>query len=185
MTLLVRRFCGQLTRDSYSEIGIAQDGERWSIVLAGPRTGPADTAAAAREILVLTNNARAKARRCGKKTYARASPLSWNQQLADAASRHSEEMATVDYFSHTAKNGSTPGDRVAGEGYRYRVVAENIAAGQSDAHEVIAEWLESPGHCANLMNSEVTEMGAGLHVSPAGAASNLGVYWTEVFAAPR
>ncbi len=154
----------------------------WSIVLAAPAAAPVDPEAAAQKILALTNEARAQRRRCGQKAYAKAPPLKWNAQLAAAAVGHSEDMASKNYFSHISKDGDTQSERVTSEGYRYRIVAENIAAGQSDAREVVAGWLKSPDHCANLMNPNVTEMGAGLNADP---ASEFGVYWTQLFAAPR
>jgi uncharacterized protein YkwD len=43
-------------------------------------------------------------------------------------------------------------------------------------------WIDSPGHCANLMNPAYTDMGAGFAVS---AASEMGVYWAQAFGAPR
>ncbi len=181
MKLLAQRFCGQLTRASYTDIGIYQNGASWSIVLAAPRSGPTDAAAAAKKILALTNSARGQARRCGKTDYSKAQPLSWNAQLAAAATQHSADMASKNYFSHTAENGSTPDERVKHAGYRYRIVAENIAAGQADAREVVTGWLKSPGHCANVMNPKVTEMGAGVRSE---SASKLGIYWTQVFARP-
>lgn len=180
--LLAQHYCAQLVSKEYSEIGVSQDGKRWSIVLAAPRAGPVDARAAAARIVTLTNEARAKARRCGNKAFAKAPPVKWNDTLADAATRHSEDMASRNYFSHIAKDGSDPTERVVRAGYRYRVVAENIAAGQSEPREVIAGWLASPGHCANLMNPKVTEIGVGTHTD---RESDFVVYWTQIFAVPR
>jgi uncharacterized protein YkwD len=44
---------------------------------------------------------------------------------------------------------------------------------------VIAEWLDSPRHCANIMSADFTEMGVAV------AASSDGVYWAQAFGAPR
>lgn len=182
MVLLAQRFCGQLMRPSYSEIGIYREGTEWSIVLAAPAAALGDSKAAVRKVLASTNDARSQPRLCGQKAYTKAAPLKWNEKLAAAAAKHSEDMASKNYFSHIAKDGGTPGERVTSEDYRYRIVSENIAAGQSDPREVVTGWLKSPGHCANLMNPNVTEMGAGLNADP---KSEFGVYWTQVFAAPR
>jgi uncharacterized protein YkwD len=41
--------------------------------------------------------------------------------------------------------------------------------------EAMKEWLNSPGHCTNIMNPAFTEMGAWIS----------GLYWTQVFAQPQ
>jgi len=61
-------------------------------------------------------------------------------------------------------------------------VAENIASGQKDADDVVRTWLESPGHCANLMNPDMRDMGVAYAFD---ASSTDGIYWVQVFAARR
>ena len=82
------------------------------------------------------------------------------------------------YFSHAGRDGRDVGARARSTGYDWRRVGENIASGQASAAEAVAGWLESPGHCANLMNPAFTEMGAAyaLREGPRPAA-----YWTQVF----
>lgn len=46
----------------------------------------------------------------------------------------------------------------------------------------MAAWIKSPEHCANLMNPAFTEMGVAFAID---RKSELGVYWTQEFAAPR
>lgn len=46
--------------------------------------------------------------------------------------------------------------------------------GQQNEEEVMKSWLKSPGHCANIMNPDVTEVGV----------ARSGTYWTQLFAAP-
>jgi uncharacterized protein YkwD len=62
------------------------------------------------------------------------------------------------------------------------VVGENIAAGQPTPEQVVAGWVQSPRHCANLMAAEYTEMGVAYATEPHSAA---GTYWTQMFASPR
>ena len=62
-------------------------------------------------------------------------------------------MARSDDFSPTARNRSTPAQRVTRAGYRYRMTDENIAGGQWSPQAAMAGWPKSPGHCANLMNA--------------------------------
>jgi uncharacterized protein YkwD len=61
-------------------------------------------------------------------------------------------------------------------------VAENVAAGDRSAEAVVQTWLASPGHCANLMNAEVRDMGIAYAFE---AGSPKGTYWAQVFATRR
>ncbi|WP_350340809.1 CAP domain-containing protein, partial [Escherichia coli] len=45
-------------------------------------------------------------------------------------------------------------------GYLYQQIGENIAAGRDTARKVVDGWLDSPGHCATLMNPDFRELGA-------------------------
>jgi uncharacterized protein YkwD len=62
------------------------------------------------------------------------------------------------------------------------VVGENIAAGQPTAEQVVAGWLKSAGHCANLMDPDFSEMGVAFAVAPQRGKA---IYWAQLFATPR
>ncbi|MBC7804408.1 MAG: CAP domain-containing protein [Candidatus Parcubacteria bacterium] len=176
--------CPDLQQAAMTEIGIFQDARQLWIVMAAPFGSPIALSqqAAGRRVLELVNQARARPRRCGEKDFAAAAPLRWNGKLAEAARQHSEDMARHDYFNHRGRDGDGPAERVARAGYRYRIVAENIAAGQVRPEDAVAEWIKSPGHCANLMHPLVTEMGSAYAVD---RASAMGVYWTQAFGVQR
>ncbi|HBZ05376.1 MAG TPA: CAP domain-containing protein, partial [Massilia sp.] len=101
---------------------------------------------------------------------------------AQAAREHSSDMAAHRRFSHRGSDDSEVAQRATRVGYRWRHIGENIAAGQTSAQEAVAGWLESPGHCANLMNPDFSEMGAGYAISRARMPGF--AYWTQVFAMP-
>ena len=124
------------------------------------------------------NSARKQARRCGSKTFAAAPALRWNIRLQRAATRHASDMAQNNFFDHVGSNGDDVVARVEAQGYSWQTVAENLAAGQDTADEAIEGWLRSPGHCANIMNSAVTEMAM---VCVSSEKSDLTYYWTQVF----
>ncbi|MCG7929733.1 MAG: CAP domain-containing protein [Candidatus Thiodiazotropha lotti] len=130
-------------------------------------------------MLTLVNNARAVSRNCGGTNYSAVEAIAWHCQLETAAQNHSTSMADNDYFSHTGLDDSSPGDRITAAGYIWRAYAENIAAGYNDEEAVMTAWLESPGHCANIMNTSVTEMGAGVAENP---SARYRIYWTQDFA---
>ncbi len=134
------------------------------------------------QMLTLVNDARAVSRSCGA-DFADAQPaLSWNCLLDQAAVGHSVSMATNDFHAHVSPvDGSGPGDRIADVGYNPQAWGENIAAGYADEEAVVQAWLDSPGHCLNIMSGSFTELGAGYAENP---ASTYGIYWTQNFGRP-
>jgi len=100
-----------------------------------------------------------------------------------AGSRLFEAICRLDEYYPTRRERAILTDHAAAyAGYRWQQIGENIAAGQGSAEQVVAGWLASPGHCANIMNPGFTEMGAAYATSEGGAA---GSYWTQVFGTPR
>ncbi len=136
-----------------------------------------------KQMLTLVNNSRASATTCGADTLAAVPALSWHCLLEDAAQDHSESMADNDFHEHISPiDGSNPGDRIAATGYTARAWGENIAAGYADTETVVQAWLDSEGHCRNIMSASFTQMGSGVAENP---ASTYRIYWTQKFAAPR
>lgn len=105
-----------------------------------------------KEILDLTNSFRV---RNGL------SALSWSDAAATSARLHSEDMAKNNYFSHTGRNGSTPGDRMKAQGISYRSNGENIIGGYGNALFSSNGWMNSSGHRSNMLNKSFTYLGVG------------------------
>jgi uncharacterized protein YkwD len=110
------------------------------------------------------NDARRHGRRCGSERFAAAPPLHASRDLEDAAADHARDMARRRFFEHRGSDGSEPRDRVRRAGYQSRLTGENIALGPESAEEVVAGWLDSPGHCANIMEPRFRDIGVGLAV---------------------
>jgi uncharacterized protein YkwD len=109
-----------------------------------------------------------------------APPLRLNPTLAGVATAHAADMARYSYFSHTGRDGSNVDGRATRAGYPWRAIGENIAAGQMTADTVVQGWINSPGHCANIMSPAFSEMGAAFVVNN---QSSQGIYWAQVFGA--
>jgi len=138
------------------------------------------------------NQARAEVRDChdGKGLVGPSQPLRWNDELYASAYEHSYDMAMSDTFSHygsgtkydiTADGGSPSYfyERIENNGYtHYQHLGENIAGGQESIEEVMNAWLESPGHCANIMNNDFDEIGMAIVMEE---ESRFGIYWTQNF----
>src|SRR5262245_41324247 len=88
-------------------------------------------------------------------------PLREEEMLASAALGHALDMASEDYFAHDSLDGRTPWDRIRDAGYDFNAAAENIAAGYSTPEEVVAGWMASSGHRANILLPDLRELGVG------------------------
>lgn len=88
-------------------------------------------------------------------------PYTLNAELTNAATLHSQYMATTCDISHTEANGSTPRTRAAAAGYTGSWISENIYVGQSAA-TAWDFWIHSPVHYAGLTHGVVTEIGIGV-----------------------
>jgi uncharacterized protein YkwD len=104
------------------------------------------------------------------------------KRLTDAANRHSRSMGASSYFRHELY---TPNERRTwtpfstwirwywpGPGYRVWSAGENLAWGAPDisASRTVTNWMNSPGHRANILNPLWRYIGVGaVHVDdPAG-----------------
>lgn len=126
----------------------------------GTGTGIPEIDSIREEFLDAVNQARSVSRLCGNTSYPGASPVAWNDRLAMAAYLHSVDMETNQFFSHTGSDGSSPGDRITREGYAWWMYGENIAVGYPTVSDVMQAWLESEGHCRNIMTPDFEEIGA-------------------------
>ncbi len=85
--------------------------------------------------------------------------LEVSPELVESARRHATWMTLNRILRHT----SAP-------------VAENIAMGQRDSQEVVADWMRSPGHRANILNGRYRRIGAAAYRTPEGT-----IYWCQQF----
>lgn len=139
--------CGDGESNAHDANGI--DGDYCS-----PTVGwPSDSAALEKEILTLVNQHRAQGAQCGDEAIGPREPLEMHPALQCAARVHTADMVEHDYFSHTGRNGSSPGDRMKAAGYEGGGWGENIASGSSTAEGAMDQWMNSPGHCRNIMGN--------------------------------
>jgi len=114
-------------------------------------------------VLTLVNAARADA---GCRALTRSAALD------RAAADYAALMARTGTFSHTGPDGSEFSDRIRAAGYP-DPGGENIAKGQSSADEVMADWMDSPGHRRNILDCSFRTLGVG-HADD-------GDYWAQEF----
>lgn len=123
--------------------------------VAGTRTENVAQAEAA--LLMLLNEARRQAGR---------TPLRMNPTLAGVARAHSEDMAAHRFIAHNSPtDGSTPSQRLQRRGLSSGLILENLGRGYS-AREIHDGLMASPGHRANILNADVTDVGIGVALEP-------------------
>lgn len=138
----------------------------------------------AASVLARINQLRAAGASCGSRgVFAPTTALNWNALLTQSGSAHSQDMATLNYFSHTSADGRDLADRVNATGFAWNTLGENIAAGYSSVNSVMDGWAASDGHCANLMQPDFTEIGVAC--VPGTATSTYNTYWTMNLGRPR
>lgn len=162
--------------------GLSQTGGGEAVSAPTLRVQAVPGSAFAQRVFELINAARAQARTCGAAAYAAAPALTYNAALERAAQGHAADMAAKNYFSHTSQDGRTFAQRITNAGYVWSTIGENIAAGYSTPEAVVAGWLQSAGHCRNIMNPGFKEIGVGYAY---GAASSYKHSWVQDFGAAR
>ena len=127
---------------------------------ADAKPGEVSPKAFARATVCLLNQARA---RHGLRR------LRLQRRLSRAARSHTKDMVRNRYFSHTSRSGSNVVSRLRRLGYmrgaRRWAVGENLAwgsGGQGTPRSIVAAWMRSPGHRANILASNFREMGIGV-----------------------
>jgi uncharacterized protein YkwD len=115
-----------------------------------PQPGPASPEEA--EVLRLSNAERAK-HGCG--------PLTADPNLLASAGGHAEDMVDRHFFDHTNPDGEDPFERMREAGFRGSAMGENIAMGYGSPQAVVAGWMDSSGHRANILNCDFNRLGVG------------------------
>ena len=102
-----------------------------------------------------------------------------NLALTRAAQNYAQYMGAANFFDHYGPDGSTPWSRAEAEGYTgWTYMGENIAAGYATPAAVMAGWMNSPGHRANILEPGFRDIGVGYAYVP---GSTYGYYWVQDF----
>ena len=136
-------------------------------------SAPTSSANVAADVIAATN---AERRKRGL------AALVTSKRLTEAARIHAQQMAQFQVSEHTISRAKYPTlkSRLEAVGYAYFAAAENVAWNQKDVPTVMNSWMTSPGHRANILSPEVTEIGAAMMRSAKGEP-----YWIQVFGTPQ
>ena len=94
------------------------------------------------------------------------SPVRIEPLLTVEARAHAWDMSRHDYFAHVALEGGMVGQRASQAGYRWRLVLENLAAGQTTPKEAVEGWKGSAGHRKAMLDPNIRELGVGYAYLP-------------------
>ncbi len=146
--------------------------------ICNPSAIPVQNALFEQKIIELVNQERAAAG---------LPPLKGNDSLSSASRYHANDMFADVYFNHDTY------DRINGDlqfacgvwqrittFYTFSTAGENIAAGYTTPENVMAGWMASDGHRANILNPNFRELGVGYYY---GANQSFSHYWVQDFGA--
>lgn len=119
--------------------------------------------------LTLVNNIRTQGCQCSGSKKAAVPPLKWSKELEIYAKEHSDYMAEKKAISHDNWSQRT---QIIYKALNASAAAENVAWGSDTEKDTFNQWLQSGGHCENMMGESYTHIGV---------ARN-GIYWTMILA---
>ena len=124
-----------------------------SLLTIGPILPSLSSAISPDNVLALTNSSRQANNLSG---------LTMNDRLTTAATNKANDMLAKQYFAHVTPDNKQPWDFITAAGYAYQGAGENLAVGFLDAESLENGWMNSPGHRANILNSNFKEIGIGI-----------------------
>lgn len=122
------------------------------------------------QVLALTN---------AQRRYYNLSDLAAGSELLDSvASLRLRESQS--YFNHIRPNGQRFYTAATDLGVSYRHIGENLACGQTTPAQVVNEWMASPTHRANILNSDYQYLSIAYGIGADGFP-----YWVQIFYTPK
>lgn len=86
-------------------------------------------------------------------------PFNLQPQLANAAYAKANDMFAKNYWAHVSPDGTTPWHFISSAGYSYASAGENLAKDFNFSSGVVAGWMGSPTHRANVLSSAYSDVG--------------------------
>lgn len=133
----------------------------------------------------IINHLRHTTKKCKSDDIPNKEPLSdliWNEKLANTANLHAKNMVEFNFFSHEGIDGTNVGERALKFEYHWTNIGENIAAGEESLSQVFTDWINSYGHCTNIINPQFSDFGLIKIISP-NPNDIYSTYWVLVLGA--
>ncbi len=98
--------------------------------------------------------------------------------LNRSAQGWTDAMVASGDFSHGADFAA----RITAVGFSWSAAGENIATGFVTPRQVVRAWMDSTGHCRNILNPSYADVGTGVSARPLRGFPP--ATWTQDFALP-
>ena len=112
------------------------------------------------EVVELVNAIRAEPQTCGQSERAAVGPLEHMPLMRCASRLHAWDQQYRGYYDHYCPDGYGPGYRMSKTGAGSSA-AENIYMTMMGPQGTVQGWMNSPGHCNNIMNGSYSRIGVG------------------------
>ena len=86
-------------------------------------------------------------------------PLHMDARLNSSAHAKADNMFAENYWAHVSPSGIQPWYWFTQAGYTYQYAGENLAKDFDTTSGVMDGWMNSPGHRANILNPNYTDVG--------------------------
>lgn len=97
--------------------------------------------------------------------------------ISEVARQYSVYMATNDHFAHEDLQGNGPDQRLTAAGIGWHAMGENILYNyEGTGLAAIQQWMNSPGHKANILSTSFGHVGYGVYKDASGK-----FWWTQDF----
>jgi uncharacterized YkwD family protein len=124
-----------------------------------------------KEVVSLVNKERAKEK---------LPPLKLALDVTRVAQLKAEDMVKNDYYDHVSPVYGDAYTMLSKFNIKCKYVGENIAGGEMTPEEVMTDWMNSPGHRANILDPLYAEIGVG--VANVGSVKGKPIYyWVQMF----
>jgi uncharacterized protein YkwD len=80
-------------------------------------------------------------------------------RLDAAAADRMNDMEEMGYWAHQSPDGRSPFVWLAAHGYEIHYAGENLASGFETTDVLVAAWMESAGHRANILSPHFEDCG--------------------------
>lgn len=129
----------------------------------------------------ILNELRVAQRRCNNVAQS-TTLLVWDNNLSEASTRHSRDMANFNFDSFTGSDGSSSRDRANDAGVFASQIVESVGRGPQTSAEMINTWLEIPTDCGQLLNPQFTRVAMACSAS---SQNGVGPFWSLLLASPE
>ena len=85
--------------------------------------------------------------------------LTYNSYLTQSAQAKCDDMVARDYWAHNTPDGISPWPLITSFYGKYAFLGENLESGIPAPTRIVAKWMGSPEHKANILDTDYQDVG--------------------------